>query len=271
MRSSGLGFAYLWVLLMIAAAGAGAAATAQVWSTAAQRDREAELLFAGDQYARAIASYVEADPSRALPRRFEDLLRDARTPTVRRHLRRLYRDPITGSSDWGIVLSGGGIVGVFSRSTARPFKRSGFKERHAHFATASQYAEWKFVAELAAGAPGPAAAGGTANPPAAGVAQGAPPPEAPVVLTPVGASPAQPAEKPAATAPVKPASSATARTAVERQCRLIARADAGTCAAMRSSRGDAVAARCEQSAADRASTCVEARAFQGAMPSLVTE
>jgi hypothetical protein len=43
------GFAYLVLLGFVAVAGIGLAALAQVWSTAAQREREAELLFIGHQ------------------------------------------------------------------------------------------------------------------------------------------------------------------------------------------------------------------------------
>src|SRR4029453_15475171 len=87
------GFTYLWLLLAIALIAAGLGATAEVASTAARRDKEAELLFAGDQFARAIALYRAAVPaSQQYPQQLEELLADKRFPNVRRHLRRVYRD-----------------------------------------------------------------------------------------------------------------------------------------------------------------------------------
>jgi hypothetical protein len=149
---------YLWVLLMIAVLGAGAAAVAEVWVTHAQREREAELLFVGEQYRRAIGAYFEATPgaARRYPRSFEDLLRDSRYPVVRRYLRRIYADPITGSSEWGIVKApDGGIAGVYSRSERATYKKKGFKPEHAAFEDAAVYADWKFI--YAAGSAGTAA------------------------------------------------------------------------------------------------------------------
>lgn len=269
-RLASRGFTYLWVLLIIAALGAGAGATVQVWTIAGQREREAELLFVGEQYARAIASYVAADATRTYPKSFEELLADRRLPVVRRHLRRLYRDPMTGGSEWGIVRVAGGIAGVYSRSQARPMKRAGFKERHAHFAEASTLADWKFTAEAgAAGAPTRSGGGlpsagpsGPAGPPV-DIFPGTPP--VPQVAAPAAPSAPVPVVQP------KPAAKNTARTAAERQCRLMARGDVTSCAAIRANRGDAAGMRCEQSAAARAATCVEANAFEGALPSLVTE
>jgi len=263
------GYTFVWVLLVIAVMGIGAAGSAQVWSTFVQRDREAELLFVGDQYARAIAGYVAADSSRAYPRSFEDLLADRRQPVVRRHLRKPYVDPMTGSAEWGIVRVAGGIGGVYSLSPARPMKRARFKERYLHFAEAATYADWKFATE--AGAPSePVRAGGghSATAPRVGGSVIDPAPG-----TTQGARSALQEAPPAVVPSVqpKPAAKSTTRTAVERQCRLLARSDVTSCTAIRASRGDAAGGRCEQSAAARASTCVDANAFEGGLPVLVTE
>jgi len=157
------GFTYLWVLLAIGLVAAGLAATAEVASTAARRDKEAELLFAGDQFARAIARYRAAAPgSQVYPQRLEDLLADNRFPNVRRHLRRIYRDPMTGGADWGLIRGpNGGIVGVYSTSTAQPLKMANFPKDYAAFAGAQSYRDWVFAAGgPAGGAPGGAAGGG---------------------------------------------------------------------------------------------------------------
>ena len=141
------GFTYVWLLLAIGLVAAGLAATAEVVTTAARRDKEAELLFAGDQFARAIARYRASVPgSQQYPQRLEDLLADNRFPNVRRHLRRVYRDPMTGSSDWGLVRGpNGGIVGVYSTSTAQPIKTANFPKEYAAFAGAPAYRDWVFA------------------------------------------------------------------------------------------------------------------------------
>ena len=71
------GLAYLGVLMLAAAIAAGLAATARPWSMQQQRAREAELLFIGQQFQRAIASYYRAGPSPAFPRSLDALLRTA--------------------------------------------------------------------------------------------------------------------------------------------------------------------------------------------------
>jgi len=149
------GFTYVWLLLAIGLVAAGLAAAAELASTAARRDKEAELLFVGDQFARAIARYRTAVPgSQAYPQRLEDLLVDSRVPTVRRHLRRLYRDPMTGSTEWGVVRGpNGGIVGVYSTSTAQPLKTANFPKEYAAFAGAPSYRDWVFAPGGAAGSP----------------------------------------------------------------------------------------------------------------------
>ena len=59
-----------------------------VWNTAAKREKEAELVFRGEQYARAIALY-QRKFANALPPSVDVLLND-------RYLRKKYKDPITG-------------------------------------------------------------------------------------------------------------------------------------------------------------------------------
>jgi type II secretory pathway pseudopilin PulG len=165
------GFSYVWLLLAVAIMAAGLAAVAEVATTAMRRDREAELLFVGDQFAHAIALYRASSPgSQQYPQRLEDLLADKRFPNVRRHLRRIYPDPMTGSPDWGLVRGpGGGIVGVYSRSTARPLKTANFPKGYEAFGSAASYADWRFIAgvegRLAAAGAGANAPGATLAPP----------------------------------------------------------------------------------------------------------
>jgi hypothetical protein len=63
------------------------------------------------------------------------------------HLRRIYRDPLTGSVDWALVEApgGAGIMGVHSASTQAPIKTGNFAARDAAFEGAAKYADWQFV------------------------------------------------------------------------------------------------------------------------------
>lgn len=137
------GFTYLAILLAVAFLGISLAEAGVVWHTAAQRDREAELLFVGEAYRTAIESYFRQGGQ--LPQDLQDLVQDERLPVVRRYLRRLYADPMTGSVDWGLIKGpDGGITGVYSASTKTPFKRANFVERESNFTDAQCYCEWKF-------------------------------------------------------------------------------------------------------------------------------
>ena len=142
------GFTYLIALFAVAVAGAMLGAGSVVWHKEAERARERELLRIGGEFRRAVGSYYEGAPDgiKKYPQRLEDLLSDSRYLSVRRHLRRIYRDPLTGEADWGLVLApGGGVMGVHSRSDAPPIKVAGFDEADRDFASARRYSDWKFV------------------------------------------------------------------------------------------------------------------------------
>lgn len=141
------GFTYIGLLLAIAMAGFFMAAVSEVWHTAAKREREAELLFAGDQIRKALTRYVASAPgTERYPRRLEDLLRDPRYPIPRRYLRQVYRDPMTADGEWGLVKSGEFITGVYSRSDEEPLKTAGFIYADRAFEDKRKYSEWIFMA-----------------------------------------------------------------------------------------------------------------------------
>jgi len=146
-RQSGL--VLLAVLIFLLLTTLGASAMVELQRTHAQRAREEELLFVGDQYRRAIKSYyssVPAGKSRTAPRSLDDLLEDKRFPMPVRHLRRLYPDPMTGKADWVLVQGAGGILGVHSSSTQSPFKKREFPIQYRDFQDKESYADWVFVA-----------------------------------------------------------------------------------------------------------------------------
>ncbi|MFH2088052.1 MAG: type II secretion system protein [Pseudomonadota bacterium] len=147
-REAESGYTYLMLLFGVAAMGLITASATQSWATLAQREREQELLFAGNQYREALRRYFEAIPDAVQrhPAKLEELVEDTRFGGTRRHLRRLYPDPLTGQADWVLLRRGERIVGVHSRATGRPFKQNGFGPRDQEFAGAGSYADWKFVA-----------------------------------------------------------------------------------------------------------------------------
>ena len=141
------GFTYLGLLMFVMVSCIGLATTGQVWHAEAQREKERELLFVGEQFRKAIGSYYESTPCGAkhYPLTLQELLEDKRFVTVRRHLRRIYRDPIVGRSEWGLVREQGRITGVHSLSEAKPLKRGGFSGASADFANAESYEDWRFI------------------------------------------------------------------------------------------------------------------------------
>jgi type II secretory pathway pseudopilin PulG len=159
------GFTYVTVLFAVAVTGIGLASVGQVWRTVQQRDKETQLLFVGDQFRRAIGSFYEYPAAeKRYPRSLDELLQDPRNPNLVRHLRRIYGDPMTGKSEWGLVTAPDGqIVGVFSLSALEPIRRHGFADGYQAFSGALQYSDWKFVytggQAVAAGGPGAAGAG----------------------------------------------------------------------------------------------------------------
>ena len=66
-----------------------------VWSQQARREREAELIFRGEQYARAIALYQRRQPG-AFPS-------DLDTLVAGRYLRRKYGDPMRGDAEFRVL------------------------------------------------------------------------------------------------------------------------------------------------------------------------
>ena len=141
------GAVLLVVLLFVLVTTLGASSLVEMYQTQTRREKEEQLLFVGDQYRRAIASYYGVIPpggARSLPRSIDDLLNDKRFTTPVHHLRKAYPDPMTGQLDWDLVMAGGGFSGVRSRSTLEPFKKGGFPERYRAFEGRGSYAEWGF-------------------------------------------------------------------------------------------------------------------------------
>lgn len=125
-RSLKRGFSYLVLLWWVSINGVMLAALGKQWQLESRRQAEAEMVFRAAQIREALTSYqlntpkvLESGAAMDLPRDLADLLEDKRGPHTKRHLRRLWPDPITGDS-WGLVMSNGRVRGVFSRSERAP-------------------------------------------------------------------------------------------------------------------------------------------------------
>ena len=144
-HGSGAGFTYLTALFIVAILAGGLALIGEVWHTTTLREKEAELLYVGNQYRKAIERYYLNGP-RQYPRALADLLKDPRKAGTERYLRRIYVDPITGKDEWGRGNApDGGIMGVHSLSAERPLKSAEFRTRDKEFENTEKYSDWKFV------------------------------------------------------------------------------------------------------------------------------
>lgn len=144
-----IGAAYLMLLLTILVMGIGLVAVSEVWHTTLRREKERELLFIGDQYRQAIGLYFAQTPAghaQRYPSKLEDLLKDPRVPGTKRYLRKIFADPITGDTKWGLVLGpGGGILGVHSMSQEQPIKTTNFSTANKAFVNMKRYSDWVFI------------------------------------------------------------------------------------------------------------------------------
>jgi type II secretory pathway pseudopilin PulG len=143
-RSAG-GFTYVGLLALLVLIGLMLAAAGEVAATAAQRERETQLLWVGHEYRAAIGRYWSQ--RRAYPQTLQELLGAAPdAPVQARYLRRLYPDPMTNAVDWVLVPApNGGIMGVTSSSKRAPLKTGHFDEADQGFADASAYSDWQFT------------------------------------------------------------------------------------------------------------------------------
>lgn len=142
------GFTYIGVLIIVAIIGLTLALASTLWSFAQQRQKEQELIFVGNQFRQAIGQYYERSPGsvKIYPRTLEDLLQDNRYVSIQRYLRRIYRDPITGIAEWGLVMAPeGGVMGVHSNSDMKPIKEASFLGVNAGFEDGKKYSDWRFI------------------------------------------------------------------------------------------------------------------------------
>ncbi len=145
--SGSRGFSYPAVLALIVVTGIAVTTAQKSWTTIIKQEKERELLFRGDQIQKAIASYYNAmEDIKIYPSSLNELIKDPRFPVLKRHLRKIYSDPMTGSDEWGVIYTQGGrIKGVFSKDYREPIKKNNFAPAYSHFQDKMHYSDWKFV------------------------------------------------------------------------------------------------------------------------------
>src|SRR5262245_54147869 len=153
-HSSARGYAMVALLVAMSIMALMLGLALPMWQTAIRREREAELVFRGEQYVQAIRLFQRRYAGTFPP--------DVDVLVKQRFLRRRYQDPMTGS-DFQPVYAGtpttagnaraarallptslsgrGGIIGVVSRSTEASLRLYNGRGR---------YNEWSFVATGAA-------------------------------------------------------------------------------------------------------------------------
>lgn len=148
-RAPARGFTYLSLIVLLMIMGLVAAAALKMGTLMQRAAAEEELLDIGAQFSEALRSYAAATPEGQMkqPRTLQDLLKDPRFPNPRRHLRKIFVDPVTGKAEWGIVWLGDkvGVLGVYSLSNRRPLKVANFDIRFQNLENKERISDWKFM------------------------------------------------------------------------------------------------------------------------------
>ncbi len=163
VRRGEAGYNLVILMVMVTVLGILVAAALPAWSTAIRREQEKELIFRGFQYAEAIRVFRQRFGRP--PVRLEELIE-----VQPRSIRRLWKDPITGKAEWGLVFAAGPggqagqaqpgtptgvalpgvhsggdqvtqgpVIGVYSLAKGESVLT--FLEQH-------EYSQWRFTADL---------------------------------------------------------------------------------------------------------------------------
>ncbi len=163
------GYALVALIVIVAVMNILVAASLPYWSQVMKRDKEAELIFRGLQYAEAIRVFQLR--FQRLPNTLDELIEF--NP---RSIRRLWKDPMTEDGEWQLINAqigqGGGGAGTdVARGTAPGGREAAAEERTRSnrraapgpiigvrsrsedagvrtFMGASQYSQWQFTLEL---------------------------------------------------------------------------------------------------------------------------
>lgn len=139
------GVTYLMLMFAIVLIGIATTAAAKQWKIIVQRELEADLLAKGIEIQNALAFYSttfkagRVMPGEVYPQTLADLTR-----LPKPFLRKVYLDPI-GHGEWEYLRAPtGGIMGVRSKSRAKPFRKHDFPLAVGHFDGRATYYDWVF-------------------------------------------------------------------------------------------------------------------------------
>ena len=145
LRRQESGFSYLMVMVAITVMGLTMTMAARQWKTMVQRELEADLLAKGIEIQTALALYsANAKAGRVMPGQvYPQTLADLTRPP-KPFLRKVYLDPV-GRGEWQLIRAPtGGIMGVRSKSRARPIKQGNFPLAVRHFQGMPTHFDWAF-------------------------------------------------------------------------------------------------------------------------------
>jgi len=144
LRSEG-GVTYIMLMCAIVLIGIVTSMAAKQWKIMVQRELEADLLARGIEIQQALALYSTTMKAgrviqgEVYPQSLADLTR-----LPRPFLRKVYLDPM-GHGEWDYLRSPtGGLMGVKSRSKAKPIRQHEFPPEVRHFEGRTRYDEWIF-------------------------------------------------------------------------------------------------------------------------------
>lgn len=144
-RMNERGVTYLALMFAIVFIGIATTSAAKQWKLIVQRELEADLLAKGIEIQNALAFYsasVKAGrvmPGEIYPQTLADLTR-----LPKPFLRKVYLDPM-GHGEWEYLRAPtGGIMGVRSKSQAKPFRQHDFPLAVRHFDGRVTYHDWVF-------------------------------------------------------------------------------------------------------------------------------
>lgn len=139
------GVTYLMLMCAIVLIGLVTSVAAKQWKMMVQRELEADLLARGIEIQQALELYSttmkagRVTPGGVYPQSLADLTR-----LPKPFLRKVYFDPM-GHGEWDYLRSPtGGIMGVRSRSKAKPIRHHDFPPAVRHFDGRERYDQWVF-------------------------------------------------------------------------------------------------------------------------------
>jgi type II secretory pathway pseudopilin PulG len=95
------GYVLIMLMFVVTVMAIGLMVAVPVWETQIRREKEAELIFRGNQYVEAVRIYQLKNPG-SLPQKLDILVE-------KKCLRRLFKDPMTPEGEWNLILQMPGV------------------------------------------------------------------------------------------------------------------------------------------------------------------